>query len=344
MKSLYFKILFALICFAGSVKAQQNHFIYIQTDNKLPFYIKYDKKILSSSGTGYLIIPKLQEGPHEFIIGFPKNEWPEQYVTAKIENHDAGYSLKNFGDKGWGLFNMQTLEVTMAGATQSSGTVKQTEVIPQKKEIVEVPKANTEEVKQKAQIQKLASDNVNGGTQITYLDITGTKADTVKVFIPADNNYEKPKEIIEEPKAVTEKVITRADEKKEEVVKPVEPVVKKEVAIPVAEKPKAAANVISMVNSDCKSIATGDDFIKLRKKMVAEGNDDDMVTVARKTFKTKCFTTEQIKNLGALFLKDEGRYKLFDAAYPFVSDTQNFGLLQAQLTTDYYISRFKAMI
>ena len=78
--------------------------------------------------------------------------------------------------------------------------------------------------------------------------------------------------------------------------------------------------------------------------MNAEDNPDDMIVVARKVFKTKCFTTDQVKNLSALFLKDEGRYKFFDTAYPFVSDSYNFGSLESQLTDNYFITRFKAMI
>ena len=69
-----------------------------------------------------------------------------------------------------------------------------------------------------------------------------------------------------------------------------------------------------------------------------------MIAVARKTFKSTCFSTEQIKNLSVLFLKDDGRYKFFDAAYPFVYDTQNFSSLQQLLTDPYFIDRFKAMI
>ena len=99
-----------------------------------------------------------------------------------------------------------------------------------------------------------------------------------------------------------------------------------------------------MVNSDCKQMATEEDFLKSRKKMTAEDTDDEMVTVAKKLFKQKCYSTEQIKNLSVLFLKDEGKYKLFDAAYPYVYDTQNFKILETQLTDQYYISRFKAMI
>ena len=78
--------------------------------------------------------------------------------------------------------------------------------------------------------------------------------------------------------------------------------------------------------------------------MAAASNEEVMITMAKKMFKSKCFTTEQVKNLGTLFLKDADRYSFFDAAYPFVSDSQNFAILESQLTDGYYINRFKVMI
>ena len=78
--------------------------------------------------------------------------------------------------------------------------------------------------------------------------------------------------------------------------------------------------------------------------MAAEKNDEAMVKVAKKVFKSKCFSTDQVKNLSNLFLHDEGRYNFFDTAYPFVSDSAIFSTLENQLTDPYYITRFKAMI
>jgi hypothetical protein len=99
-----------------------------------------------------------------------------------------------------------------------------------------------------------------------------------------------------------------------------------------------------MINSDCKNLATNEDFLKLRKKMAAAENPDDMIAVSKKFLKTKCFTTEQLKNLSVLFLSDAGKYSFFDAAYPFVSDSQNYTQLESQLTETYYINRFKVMV
>jgi hypothetical protein len=118
-----FFALFSLLSYA-----QQNHFIYIQADNQQAFYVKLDKKIISSTASGYLIIPKLREGSYDLLIGFPKNEWPEQNVTCVVKQNDAGYLLKNFGEKGWGLFNFQTMDLVMATEkprVKDSSTVNQ---------------------------------------------------------------------------------------------------------------------------------------------------------------------------------------------------------------------------
>jgi hypothetical protein len=69
-----------------------------------------------------------------------------------------------------------------------------------------------------------------------------------------------------------------------------------------------------------------------------------MLAIAKKAFKQRCYTSDHIKNLSVLFLKDGGRYSFFDMAYPFVSDSHYFYLLENQLTDTYYINRFRAMV
>ncbi len=112
----HFLLLFILLV-PVLLTAQLNHFIYLQTEGKQPFYVKLDKKVFSSSASGYLIIPKLKDGQYNITVGFPKSENKEQTYACSIDNKDAGYLIKNFGEKGWGLFNLQTLDVVMAGST-----------------------------------------------------------------------------------------------------------------------------------------------------------------------------------------------------------------------------------
>jgi hypothetical protein len=78
--------------------------------------------------------------------------------------------------------------------------------------------------------------------------------------------------------------------------------------------------------------------------MAAENTDEAMVAEAKKFFKSKCFTTEQVKNLSALFLTSAGKYQFFDAAYLHVNDQEQFSTLESEIKDDYYLKRFKALI
>jgi hypothetical protein len=103
-------------------------------------------------------------------------------------------------------------------------------------------------------------------------------------------------------------------------------------------------NSSSNINSDCRAFANYEDFFKLRKKMATLDSDDEMISTAKKVLKSKCFNTDQVKNLSFLFLTDKGRYMFFDMAYAYTSDSGLYFTLQSQLTDPYYINRFKAMI
>jgi hypothetical protein len=383
-----------LIVVTGKVMAQQPHFIYLQTENRQPFYIKIDKKIYSSSAAGYLIIPKLLDGAYTLVLGFPKNEWQEQSINCIVNQKDLGFVLKNFGEKGWGLFNWQTFDIVMsdngkpaqleqivaAPAQVNSNTAV---VVPVQLDTTTLP-ANNEVVNSESKVlkdkkseeaklpiddtliadaqtkvdksialsivKKLLVLNDSSGTQLVYVDKGNNNQDTITVFIPIEK--EMPQSLSKaraeevQPKIV-EAQVDKTNNKKEEVLmvvaskdSAVEKVATTENAVP----PIGLNKKIAIPNSDCKSTADENDFLKLRKKMAAENNDDDMVATAKKYFKTTCFTTLQIKNLSLLFLSDSGKYKFFDTAYPFVTDSGEFVTLQNQLTDSYYINRFKAML
>lgn len=106
-------ILFTLLLIPAWMRAQHNHFIYIQGENQQLFYLKKSGEVMSSSTTGFLILPKLQPGTHQFIIGFPRDQYPEYSFNIEISGKDRGFTLKNYMDRGWGLMDMQSLEVIM---------------------------------------------------------------------------------------------------------------------------------------------------------------------------------------------------------------------------------------
>lgn len=109
--------------------------------------------------------------------------------------------------------------------------------------------------------------------------------------------------------------------------------------------PSESAYTASLAfNPACRQSATDKDFFALRKKMVSTEDADEMISIAKKVFKEKCFTTEQVRNLTVLFLDDAGRYGFLDEVYTYTSDQINFKQLADLLKDSYYLKRFNAML
>lgn len=587
------KFLLAFLCMAASVAvfSQKVYFVYLQTEQEQPFYVRLNDKLYSSTASGYLILSQLRDSTYYFLVGFPGSKWPEQRFNVTISGKDHGYLVKNFGEKGWGLFNLQSMNIQMAEGDKRQGRINMekkevsefTSVLskasddpsllekpvfaanvveqPVKESIVKteppLEKPIVKEPVREESIQPAAIDTGKPQTETIAPGITGkeikqgekVKADSIAIVVkkPEQSEEQKtlskdslenpaavevvsstvakigeikslpdPVKVTEDQKAkpahteeqapgveVVESTVARIgestikhpleekkrrDTKKEDVKKPdpgqvtkkvdgrkeerrrretpKQEVVKEEpkaerkdevVANPVMveektiakigeiqpetdkpdtqkEKTKASEteqykrstiikkseaevegelaltfidespdagrdtiriiipaskmkdNVVKETQGDdkkflnissdtsitpglsttsqpvketkpqpvketkavaankCKAIAGDEDFLKLRKRMVAEDDDDDMVDEARKSFKSKCYSTVQVKNLGALLLDDLGKYKFYEMAYPYVSDRENFPTLQSELKNDYYIHRFKSLL
>ena len=449
---LIFCILFSLSSLTGF--SQKVYFVYLQSESEQTFYVKINSVIHSSSASGYLILSKLRDTTYNFSVGFPQNKWPEQNFSVSINKKDHGYLLKNFGEKGWGLFDLQTLAVQMSVSGSASMEEKKME--------------ENKDVSVFTDILSKAADDPSLKEKPAQPKIEEKKAETViQENVSKENSKElakdtssiKPVEIIakqSQPKAEEKKVepiiqenISKENSKDKELakdtiaLKPVEiiakselikeeqkvdnqeqPVIKvEEIVAPVAEEykptvvtkrsessttegfglvfiddlrngtndtirllipnPKSFVTVIkeepkeeikfldilpdtvkkkeekvsdvgsvvsgnpvekNELKNNCPAVAEQSDFFKLRKNMAAAEGDDSMLNEAKNYFKTKCFTTEQVKNLGLLFLNDEGKYKFFDLAYAFVTDIDKFRVLQNELKEEEYINRFKAML
>ncbi|MEO6732589.1 MAG: DUF4476 domain-containing protein [Ferruginibacter sp.] len=421
MKYLHFGFLVLFLFSLAGASAQQNHFIYIQTENKQPFYVKLDNKLYSSTTSGYVVIPKLKEGEYNLSVGFPKSEWIEQSMVCRVNKNDLGYILKNIASKGWALYDLQTSNLIMAGdngrvktpdvvnrtdafstilsSVVNDSTIRQTEILKEEEKKPSLALQTNESLAGQvtSESSKEVSSNVNDGKvnasipketektkeaelvikskpaikrnlyyksadgiEIVYTDAVNGEIDTIRVFIPAEKGSalteENPQEVskgkrkknkdLNEIAQPSITIITGdAKPSEDKVIQDKEKAVVKVEAKLATDKPaEPTVQKTPMINSDCKSLASEEDFLKLRKKMAAEDNDDDMMMLAKKLFKAKCFNVEQVKNLSVLFLKDSGKYAFFDMAYPFVSDSHNFSTLQNQLTEAYYLNRFQVMI
>jgi hypothetical protein len=101
-------------------------------------------------------------------------------------------------------------------------------------------------------------------------------------------------------------------------------------------------STLPFVNSDCHAFATDYDVDKLRVRILNANSDDDRIQAAYKVFKTKCFTTKQIRALSEVFTTDPAKFKFLATAYPFVSDDL-FPELVNLLSDPVYAGRFRTM-
>lgn len=104
--------------------AQKVYFVYLQSDPEQAFYVRVKDNVYSSSASGYLILSKLRDSSYSFTVGFPQNKWPEQQYKVNVGGRDHGYIVRNFGEKGWGLYDLQTSSVQM-GAGDAANTGKE---------------------------------------------------------------------------------------------------------------------------------------------------------------------------------------------------------------------------
>ncbi len=498
-----------MVLFTISANAQKDYFIYLQTEGGQPFYAKFNNKLISSSSEGYIILSGVNEGVYNLVVGFPRNEFPEENFTISVDNRNEGFVLKNFDEKGWKLFNLQTLDM-IAGVTDKvstvpvkknedafskmlAGVVKDSSIL-QNHEVATVapvksvdtskelkivdsslalekadsssfvsnnPKTSISNsdsssenktqpdmvTKAKPGVSKILSVQDKKGLQMIYqVTSDSSKTDTVRIFMPNEKNqpdsgYEEGASVentnilspVDSPQPGSAPTVIKSQNDTSVVATPAVRLIDtslknnplsnnnsealqslavsntdsvgkvKDPAIAninpgennaIKESPtlqneitnndkdsslqnqKATATQVkisdvtpeksvsksketppesqlivlpkevtsSQINSDCKEFATTEDFFKLRKKMAAVMDRDDMLKVAKKFFKSKCYSTAQIKDLSFLFLTDEGKYKFFDEAYPFTSDSDQYPTLQSQFTDPYYLNRFKAMI
>lgn len=194
-----------------------------------------------------------------------------------------------------------------------------------------VPEARKEESKERPAAERLkpsvvtrqSEENHSGGTIVVFVDeYPGGRKDTVRILIPGQQAASQSEG----------KDSARLEHRF--------------LDLPASDSVRANPDsaVFALRTPSCTAVADEDDFLKLRKKMAAARGDDGMITEARKVFRTRCFSTQQLRNLGALFLNEEGRYRFFDAAYPHVSDPQQFSSLAAELNDPYFLNRFKAML
>src|SRR5947209_7194624 len=123
MKKLF--LFCGVLCLAVFASAQKNYFLYLQTDDQSPFYVRMTDKVFSSSAAGYLILPNLADTTYVMSVGFPKSTQPETRFVVTISQNDKGYLLKNLSE-GLSLFDLEDLTLIKPVSSNKDNTVYET--------------------------------------------------------------------------------------------------------------------------------------------------------------------------------------------------------------------------
>ena len=403
------------LCFTFVLSAQKVYYLYLQTDDQAPFYVRMSDKIYSSAVSGFLILPNLTDSTYNMNIGFAKSTRPETRFAVTINQNDKGYLIKNFDD-GLGLFDMQNLSILKSVSLTKNNTayetktdkfssilskavddpsllkvpvVKKEEPVVAKIEEQATPKPKEEEkieIKEPKENKSAAVDtrenkNVVAGVVLTDSNVvTQTTKQPEEIKQPVKEENLPSAEIIDyKPSVVTRRsessttegfgiVYHDVNEGKTDTIRILIPTSKNNLSEDLAvdsQVPEKKVDTTAIINqnetaakateennnkpvenppTNCKSIASDKDFMKLRKNMAAKENDEAMIDEAKKSFKNKCFSVEQVRYLSTLFLTSAAKYQFFDVAYEHVTNKKEFSALQSELKDEYYLKRFKALV
>lgn len=201
---------FVLLVFSSwAATAQPATFVYIQTENNLPYHVSWNGQEYRSTETGYLVIPQVQAGTHKMLVNFDTDHGKETSFSVVTADKPKGFSLRLSTDNQWSLFDLISFtvirgtEITLA----EKPAVYQNPLtdFPVSKEPLEGPKAKEQEkptVSKKEEspsaktnlpaekfaagfeVKKIFDKSGNAGIDQVYTVSVKGKTDTIALFIP----------------------------------------------------------------------------------------------------------------------------------------------------------------
>ncbi|TCJ18589.1 hypothetical protein EPD60_03550 [Flaviaesturariibacter flavus] len=395
--------------------AQRVYFVYLQTDNGAPFYVRIGEKVHSASAAGYAILSNLKDSSYVLQVGFP-GQTAESRFPVTVGHEDRGFVLKQVGGA-WNLFDLQQLTLIPAlaatgptdaeneallaaadpfmrmlvqatddmsllhggpsapapstiaqlpardtGMTSDNTTVTSAIMPPPVKPVAATPVNTVMAAGAQVAAQKLASadtvpaavvpaepafvrsqvtrrseSSTTEGFGLVFIDRQEGGSDTIRLLIP------NPKVTAAAPVPVDTVLVSAGRAADADTVLVATAAAKTDtilVARPVTET-KTAATTPAV--TDCKSIADEKDMARLRRNMAAASDDAERLSIARKTFKGRCFSTAQVRELGGLFGAELPKYNFFEAAQGHLTDPAQFTTLGAELKDPYFSKRFQQL-
>ncbi len=329
---------FILLLIIGlASKAQSNHFVYIENASKQLFNINIDGRIFENDGKSFVIIPKLEIGKHKLLISTKESK--DNEFEINITERDLGFILKQNPNGDLVLFDINQFETITKTSVNNINTEAVKQEIDLEKKNISKPKPETSSLPIEPEISKVGNDkpekliakketpkptneivkffereNTDGLNQI-YIDNGLGKSDTISIFIP----YNKL--------AIDSSIKSQSN---------VNEITKVEV------KPNTSTPVLK--DNVCIHMASEYEVSDFSSKIQATLTLKNKLKLAAQVLKEKCFSVNQVKRLGILFLNESGKFNFYKLSQTSVSDIKNFPILEKELKDEFLKQEFRALL
>ncbi len=349
-------LVIVMMLMAGSSMAQNysvsgngpaTYFVLIQSDGGQPFFVRLNSQLYSSSPDGHLILSRLKDSTYSVTVVFPGQVDAGHRFLVDVHQNDLSLHLA-LRDGRWGLYNSQGRALH--------------EFIDSKATEPPLPG-----IKKDDPFSQMMSAIV-GDTAVmysTYADASRDSTPIASASLPVDTGNgavpSAPTGVIKlsEHRSLQSLNLVYADKPVDKTADTIDVLIpidsqttSRSVASLVADSSATSdasdlANAgqktsLPFVNSDCHAFATEYDVDKLRARLRNTPKEGERLLAALKMFKTKCFTTRQVRALTELFKTDASKFKFLSTAYPFVSDN-HFKSLVNVLSDPGYIGKFRVL-
>lgn len=340
-------LLLSMLSLKQSVHGQ--HYFFIEADAQQPFYVRWNGTLLSSSAGGFLLVSKVEEEKILMTIGFPMNKFPECNFELDAMNRDRGFQLKNFGEKGWGLFDRTSLQIIMPVISSSEKLI----VVAKQPDnsfgavLSEVTGDSTLQEKKKESNPvtlpppKKQLMAVSTPIRDSLIKDDRVKKDVISSLIMQENDEVK----------IFSFEIKNSDGKRDTVIAEIsKPMVKPVLVLPPpvleTEKEKTTQKTVKAVRVPLcdKPFADTKDIRNLQRRILGSSDAKEQVAVVVKAYRERCYNTRQTMDLGWMVTDEEVRLHLFEALKGMVSDPDQYGQLETVFLKDENIKAFRKML
>lgn len=205
-------LFFFLLVSLHAATAQTGSFLYLQSENNLPYEVKWNGKLFTSTPSGYLVIPQIPAGQQKLELDFGTTIALPHIFSITVQDKPLGYSIRQSVTNSLSLFDMVTNSLIKGDAVAFTGnTAKEPEKLILSREEVEKEIADEKNKEKKTapitassvtqtpvapkpagpawqnpvkEVRKIFDRDGAEGIDQVYVLSTRNRMDTIALFIP----------------------------------------------------------------------------------------------------------------------------------------------------------------